>query len=118
MIIKESQLRKIIREVLLESDETKVMDASIFKMLAPASRANPSDSEKSKPKIVSPKPANFDYTNLAARIVKILDEDDQVKNKEIDISDREFLNNLMKKVALVLIQREQNVKSMKKYSFS
>ena len=69
MIIKESQLRKIIREILIESDETKSdetksdktisMDpsaSSIFKMMAPASLVN---KEKSKPKILSPKPLNL-----------------------------------------------------------
>ena len=74
MKITKRQLRKIIREVLLESDETKKMDASIFKMLAPASRANLPDREESKPKIISPKPLKFNHQSFAGLIVMKLSD--------------------------------------------
>ena len=120
MIIKESKLRKIIREVLLESDETKKdgtkkMDASIFRMMAPASLANKGES---KPKIVSPKPSKpskpskFDYNPLANLIVIMLEKDQQIVNKNIDIRNEKFLFDLMIKVKDILDKREEDVRKM------
>ena len=109
MIIKESKLRKIIREVLLESDSTVAMDPSIFKMMAPASLAN---KEESKPKIVSPKPSKFDYKPFANLIVIILEKDRQIVDKNIDIRNEKFLFDLMIKVKDILDQRKEDVRKM------
>lgn len=111
MIIKESQLRKIIREILIESDETVSMDPSIFKMMAPASLVN---KEKSKPKILSPKPLNpkpleFDHQSFAELIVHKLS--DKVNLKEIN---KEFLEELFKKITNIVERGKQNVQYIKK----
>lgn len=109
MIIKESQLRKIIRKILIESDETVSMDPSIFKMMAPASLVN---KEKSKPRIVSPRPVKFDYTSLANLIIMLLEKDRQVLSKNIDIRNEKFLSELMEKISSELQKREEDVKKI------
>ena len=109
MIIKESKLRKIIREVLLESDSTMTMDPSIFKMMAPASLANKGES---KPKIVSPKPSKFDYKPLANLIIMLLEKDRQIIDKNIDIRNEKFLFDLMIKIKDILDQRKEDVRKI------